>query len=607
MFSLPNSSLINAKIAQFYKSNIAKDIDNVSIYYHDNGALNSQNIVEYLWPNQEVKDVFKVLETYEYEDYFIICNKMLPIFQYNKQLLNNLDKHFENVFKISWMGKNVKHYLDMRSSYYNNNTTETVEHVLLLTSILANAITNVYLTQNQGKHAPHLLKDLINSKEIIEVFGLEMVLILKILMGSPNSINLRNIVWHGFPKPTEIPNYYVNVLLILIHSLGCLIETKNLIIKERFQITTFNEHIKLITENYKFKHLDLENLQQHVKELNNDFKSYWLQLISHYKSQKYKEFIILVLPQIELLLRLHYGQVNNFDVSAKLDEYYITMDTIFETEVINAEEQHVSLNKLLDFENSFFEGCFHILYDIFISPNGCRLRDKVSHGEVCLEALDNSELCLLILHIFVSLLFPLNYRLFDNYESNLHINCLTKVKLTKCLKQLKAFYENHLLNKELPLISLAFQHHKILIFKRPKKENELVLIINKIAENILKTILNYDESIAVRKNLLDQRELHSKRRKTLEKMQMALPDIFETLTLMLSSISKIYCLLQNNYTVILKEAFICDKTLRFLKHCLTISENFVKYSHCESNEWIKSLELCRKYDDFHKKLFLYEE
>ncbi|XP_037825633.1 endoplasmic reticulum membrane-associated RNA degradation protein-like [Lucilia sericata] len=607
MFSLPNFSLINAKIAQFYKCNIAEDIDNVSVYYHDNGAINLQKLVEYLWPNQEPKDIFKVVETYQYEDYLIICNKLLPIFQCTKQILNNLGEYSENFLKIRWMGKNVNHYLDVRSSYHNNNTTETMEHVLILTSILANALTNVYLTQTQGKHAPHLLKDLINSKEIIDIFGLEMVLILKILMGSPNSINLRNIVWHGFPKPTELPNYYVKVLLILIHSLGCVIEAKNLIIKERFQITTFNEHIKIIRENYKLKPLNLENLQQQVELLNNDFKPYWLQLISHYKSQKYKEFIILVLPQIELLLRLHYGQVNNFDVSAKLDEYYITMDTIFETQVINADEKNISDNKLLDFENSLFEGCFHMLFDIFISPNGCRLRDKVSHGEVSLEALDNSELCSIILYIFISLLFPLDYRLFDNYESNLHLNCLTKVKLTNCIKQIHIFYEKHLLTQDLPLISLASEYHKVLIFKRPKKENELVLLVNKIAKNIFKTILNYEESIAVRRNLLAQHELHSKRRKTLEKLQTALPDIFKTLMLILSSICKIYCLLQNNFTVILKEEFTWDKTLRFLKHSLTISENFVKYSHCESNEWIKSLELCRKYDDFHKKLFLYEE
>lgn len=77
--------------------------------------------------------------------------------------------------QLKWMGNNVEVYLDMYSSYCYSNKTEIFEHILVLTSIFANALTNVYLSQTQSKHAPHLLKDLINSKEIMDVFGLEMV------------------------------------------------------------------------------------------------------------------------------------------------------------------------------------------------------------------------------------------------------------------------------------------------------------------------------------------------------------------------------------------------------------------------------------------------
>lgn len=385
-------------------------------------------------------------------------------------------------------------------------------------------------------------------------------------MGSPNSINLRNIVWHGFPKPMEIPNYFTNVLLITIHSLGCIIEAKNIKLKERPQITTFNDHIQVIENFYKLKPIDFEFIEQNVQNIINDFKPYWQQLFFYYKSQKYKEFIILILPQIELLLRLHYGQENNFDISAKLDEYYITMDTIFETQVLNGDKIHVTSNKLLDFENSMFEGCFHMLYDIFISPNGCRLRDKVSHGEVFLDALNNSKLCSLVLHIFLSLLFPEDCRLFENYESKLHLNCLTNTKLLKCSDYLLMFTKKHLVcnQQELLLNSFPFKHNKVLIFKRPKKEAELMLLINKIAENVNKTIDNYEESLAKRCNLLAQRELHSKRRKTLEKLQTALPDIFKTLCLIISCINKIYTLLQTNFSIVVNVECNYVKTLRYI-------------------------------------------
>lgn len=77
------------------------------------------------------------------------------------------------------MGKNVLAYHKVRIYYENCNEADYFEHVLLLTSLLANALTNVFLTQTQEKHAPHLLKDLINSSEIEMIFGLETASMLR--------------------------------------------------------------------------------------------------------------------------------------------------------------------------------------------------------------------------------------------------------------------------------------------------------------------------------------------------------------------------------------------------------------------------------------------
>ncbi|KAM7349402.1 uncharacterized protein ACRADG_008383 [Cochliomyia hominivorax] len=608
MLILPKSSLINTKIAQFYKTTTFNDTENVSDYFNSNGTFNTKIIVDYLWPNQNLECILKDLGNYTYEDFLKCYTKLLPIFQHTDSVLNEFNKNFSAELNIKWMGKNVEQYMRIRTSYYKNNENDIFEHILLLTSILANALTNVHLSyQTTGKHAPHLLKDLINSKEIIQVFGLDMVLFLKALMGSPNSINLRNIVWHGFPKPSDIPNYYVSVITITIHTLGSILERKNFKIQERPQIQTFENHIENITKDFEFKFIDLKLIQEQIENLNTDYKEYWLKLLSYYRTEKYKEFIILALTQLELLLRLHFGQVNNFDVTAKLDEYYITMDSIFEPYLINNEGFVSADNKLLDFKNSSFESCFHLLYDLCIAPNGCRLRDKVSHGEVYLEALNNSKLCYIILNIFLCLLFPQDVNLFINYRSKLHLNSVCKVNLKKSYEKLIKFSENKILNDNNLDISVFKQDNiKLSIFKRPKKESILMLLINRISENIYNCVENYEKSIAIRQSLLEQRELHSKRRKTLEKLQNTLPIVVNTLWNILLAISKIYTLLQNDFFQVLEEDIKFNKTLRYLKHNLSIIENFVKYSHYESNEWIKSLELCRKFEEFHKKLFVFE-
>ena len=387
-------------------------------------------------------------------------------------------------------------------------------------------------------------------------------------MGSPNSINLRNIVWHGFPQPLEIPQYYVNVLLVTIHTLGTVIGIKKFHLKERPQILTYRDHLEVLKIDLTFNVFNFKDIKQKIKQLNSDYKSYWLKLLNYYETNNYMPFIVLILTQIELLLRLHYGHVNNFDISAKLDEYYITIDTIFETKLTNGVEDNAS-NKLLDFEDSTFEGCFNLLYDIFISPNGCRLRDKVSHGEVALEALDSPQLCSMMLKVFLVLLFPQYYNYFEFYESKLHLNSITKMNILLSIDNIQNFSPKYLENyKENSFEMYSLANKKVLIFKRPKKESELMLLLNKIAININKTINNYKESISLRAELLTQRELHSKRRRTLENLQTALTDICKTLTLILTTINKLYWLLQNNYAIVIDDQNKCDKTLRYC--CLNV-------------------------------------
>lgn len=119
--------------------------------------------------------MFLDLENYKYEDYLQSFNKLLTIFQYTKSILSVFNANIYEHLKIQWLGNNGNQYLNMSNNFYNSNITKSVEHTLILTSLLANALTNVYLSQTKRKHAPHLLKDLINSSEIVNVFGLEMV------------------------------------------------------------------------------------------------------------------------------------------------------------------------------------------------------------------------------------------------------------------------------------------------------------------------------------------------------------------------------------------------------------------------------------------------
>lgn len=61
MFILKNTSLINTKIAQFYKVEtiITEKCNNLLIYFNDNGTFNAKKIVQHLWPLRNIEDIFK--------------------------------------------------------------------------------------------------------------------------------------------------------------------------------------------------------------------------------------------------------------------------------------------------------------------------------------------------------------------------------------------------------------------------------------------------------------------------------------------------------------------------------------------------------------------
>ena len=78
--------------------------------------------------------------------------------------------------------------------------------LLKLTVIIERSLGNVLLAVSKSKTCPSLLSDLLKRDELREVFGEAVIDVLQTLMGHPDSLNLRNVLWHGFSMAGEIPS-----------------------------------------------------------------------------------------------------------------------------------------------------------------------------------------------------------------------------------------------------------------------------------------------------------------------------------------------------------------------------------------------------------------
>jgi hypothetical protein len=59
---------------------------------------------------------------------------------------------------------------------------------------------------------PRVLRDLLETPVLTEAIGEDRVFFVKLLVGPPVGLNLRNIAWHGFVGPGECPSQYLALL-----------------------------------------------------------------------------------------------------------------------------------------------------------------------------------------------------------------------------------------------------------------------------------------------------------------------------------------------------------------------------------------------------------
>ncbi|XP_029450072.1 endoplasmic reticulum membrane-associated RNA degradation protein isoform X2 [Rhinatrema bivittatum] len=242
--------------------------------------------------------------------------------------------------------------------------------LMKLTSCLEQALGNVYLLI--GKECPFLLRDLLSSMELTTVFGQSVMDVLKVFLGSPKSLNLRNILWHGFASPQEIPSKYCSMLLLLTAGLGQLLKTyllkMNTTLVHRPCITFTN-----LKELNVFPDVTRETLSviEELVEVSNfiikPMLPFWRTLVAAFKECRYADCVILTLSQLETGLRLVFTRVNKCP------------SRLFTAEIL---AKHLSDGELNQLPLTLGEPAMEFLLDFLNYQEGPRVRDHLSHGEI---------------------------------------------------------------------------------------------------------------------------------------------------------------------------------------------------------------------------------
>ncbi|XP_033112863.1 endoplasmic reticulum membrane-associated RNA degradation protein-like isoform X2 [Anneissia japonica] len=285
------------------------------------------------------------------------------------------EKYSDN---LHWTGQKEVFFecFEVLQSKCNSATNVSL---LLSTAALERALGDVYLTKNRP--CPAMLKDLLVTPELSTILGPTAIHILHILIGPPTSLNLRNILWHGFAAPAEIPIMYAYFLLFVTASLGellsCNVDPAELPHRPWLTFPNVSQTCK-ITEVTKDIEKDiLMDVLNRTSFIPRNMLTIWEKALEYFYDERCGLCVMLLLPQLELGVRRVFVRVNDCPQRLVTAETSVLFTTFDEMLCLGLSEEKE--NALMAQVGAPYT---EMLMDLLVHQDGPRLRNHLSHGEI---------------------------------------------------------------------------------------------------------------------------------------------------------------------------------------------------------------------------------
>ncbi|NXE35515.1 EMARD protein, partial [Ptilorrhoa leucosticta] len=543
-------------------------------------------------------------------------------------------------------------FLEVFDVLQYTQATEVALGLMKLTSCLERALGDVYLLK--GNDCPFLLRDLLASEQLADVFGQAVMNVLRVFIGSPYGLNLRNVLWHGFASPQEIPAKYCAMLLFLTAGLGqllqtYLLQTKCVLVHRPYVIFISLEELDAFPLNNEILSIaeELVKLSSFVLKI---MLPFWIAALTAFKQSRYADSVILLLPQLEVGLRLLFTTTNkcpNRLLTAESSALYTTFDELLAKHLDNEE-----VNQLpVVLEEPAMASDF--LWDFLNHQEGPRIRDRLSHGEINLETFPR-EVANQIVGFAITILcrfsdedmFSFKEHMVIKplmncascYQSRFHpisqlkkqvLECMKSIHLwpelptvpeeqVQMIKGLKGNAEANTLILMISEIISQLQRYmpqnrcssddlinsvltervlvelcdtRICTLYSPRPVLEVVVVLRKISTQCHQVSQQVIAGAGLRYKQWVNKSLRSRQRHNYRRMLNSIKFLSPVLRLILLFIT---LELVSVHSVCKKSTFDYQQYLKFLKSVLQYTENLVTYTSPEKNKWDETMELTNK-------------
>ncbi|XP_030708769.1 endoplasmic reticulum membrane-associated RNA degradation protein isoform X4 [Globicephala melas] len=494
--------------------------------------------------------------------------------------------------------------------------------LMKLTSCLERALGDVYLLIR--KECLFLLRDLIASEELSQVFGQSVMDVLKVFVGSPRGLNLRNVLWHGFAAPQEIPPKYCSMMILLTAGLGQLLkgylqQTKFTLAHRPFiTLTSLEDLIVFPDVTYEVLSV-LEEVMKKSTFILKIMLPYWEVALLNFKSHRFADCAILLLVQLETGLRKVFATVNKCPkrlLTAESTALYTTFDEIL--------AKHLNDGKINQLPLFLGEPAMEFLWDFLNHQEGPRLRDRLSHGEISLPEFPKEAANQLLAFSFVLLLrfidedllsvfkvlscersigvWPLlplpegSEREAQRSEGNSEINAchslITEIVAELCHHVPETHRvphaSEHLPPEEWPQLLRELCSIPVRTLFCPRAVLEVLAVLRKIGAHCRRVCGQVAACAELRRRQWEDRSLRSRQRRNYLRLVHSIKLLSPMLYLILLLIA---LELVNIHVVLGKNTSEYQQYLRFLKSVLQYTENLAAYTSQDKNKWDEAVNL----------------
>ncbi|XP_063847473.1 uncharacterized protein LOC135092743 isoform X2 [Scylla paramamosain] len=185
-----------------------------------------------------------------------------------------------------------------------------------------------------GGQVPFLLRDLLDTPELLGVMGATWVKVAKVLVGSVLGLNMRNLAWHGFLNPEETQAGPVCALLLLLAECGRVLEEQGgneAVPRKPSMCLSLKEGVGVEVEEGEVwpSRAVVEEVVETSGLVPLVMKPVWRRALDHLLEGRHWVGLVLLLPQLECSLRCLFAWANEVPsrvLTAQHTALYTTLD-----------------------------------------------------------------------------------------------------------------------------------------------------------------------------------------------------------------------------------------------------------------------------------------